>query len=92
MSKKGFDAIRLRFEPDTSEDHVLRLIAMALSKIQPETHFRFVTDGYRLALGGSESARTVVVQELPPCLHGYENVWRQDSYRAALEAVHALLV
>lgn len=94
LPSQELDAIRSRFAPDVREQDVVRFVGLVFSKVLPQVHYEFTSDGFYLAADGNVDARVIAVKELPPCFNGYERyeqIWRQDSYSAALKAVRSLI-
>ncbi len=88
---RGLDQIRRQFAPGISDDELVRFVGLVFSKTFPAVHYEFVSDGFHLEIIGPKKARTIVINELPECFQGYDLPWRKESYKAALNAVRALL-
>lgn len=83
--------IRSRFTYLIRDEDLVRFVGLVFSKVLPETHLAFTSDGYHLAIGGRDGYPTIVVKELPECCHGYVGDWRNPMYEATLQAVRSLV-
>lgn len=88
LSSKELTTIRRAFWEQPSDRTLLSFVGLVFSKVCPQIHYEFVSDGFVLRFGGSEDRQTVVVHELPPCSRG-EN--RPRARQAANDAVAALI-
>lgn len=91
LSCEELNEIRYRFAPGVSDEELLRFVGLVFSKVQPEMHYEFVSDGFYLTTRESRDGTEIVVGEHPQCLHGYRSRSSQGAYRAALVAVRSLI-
>ena len=89
LSSKELIAVRQGFRNQPIDDDLVQLLGKAFSRTCPTVHYEFVSDGFVLGLGGNRERQTVIVRELPPCHHSYED--RPRVYQAAYDAVAALI-
>lgn len=91
LTNQELDAIRLRFAPGVSNSELVRFIGLVFSKVLPQIHYEFTSDGYYVVVDGDAVEPVIIVDPLPTCSTSYEQTWRQGSYQAALAAVRSLI-